>query len=205
LGFVVVFQATRVHERWLEPFILLLPLYLFARLAEGRSTDANIRRYVTMLILLAAALTLARAGQIWLGGTCRGDNPMDIDYRELARQLRDDLPPGSLMVADDPGLGGNLRHRLPEMPCVCVLDPLYRAPAQSPPRVVIWDDESGKDVPPWLDQISGTLPGPSWSGASPVRVVELPPVSAGGRSKTLRYVVLERGNHQATSHPFSPP
>lgn len=198
---VLATGADRLHERWLEPFFLFLPLWLLARIHNTSPAEAaqllrpttTMQRYVAYLVMAALVLTVARGAQIGLGGAHRGYNSIDSSYTELAALLRAETAPGALIVAEDTGLAGNLRLHVPELACVAVHSPFYVAPARARGRtcVLIWDEAGSQTVPPWVEDQACRWTGRDLPVDLTVQRIELSPLAVGRPAKTVRYAVVK--------------
>ncbi len=83
VGLAFFKNAGLMHERWLEPYYILLPIYLFSFLKMRAVPSMTWRRYAGALAFVALALTIARCGQVWAGGSNRGFNPIDGSFTQI--------------------------------------------------------------------------------------------------------------------------
>jgi 4-amino-4-deoxy-L-arabinose transferase-like glycosyltransferase len=192
--YALVKGAGEIHERWLEPFFVVLPIYLFCRLGQVELAPAALRRYWAVLIFLAVGFTLARCGQLFFPNTgFRGDNSTDYSFARAAAQLRPVDSKETVLVTFTPGLGGNLRQHLPEMGCVCSTHRAYRPPqvSQASRYIVLWEDPHARDIPPYLrDFLKSGLNMPM-NKKNQVHKAELEGVVPGCPAMCLSYVILE--------------
>jgi 4-amino-4-deoxy-L-arabinose transferase-like glycosyltransferase len=110
--------SNQVRERWLDPFLLVLPLYLAMKI-EAAGAEAKMVRAKRLIIpLLIAALIPA----IYYGRTVRAG--MTAEYGKLNTPIdrfaamlaeRTDIGPG-LVVAEDRHLAGNIRLHMQDVP-----------------------------------------------------------------------------------------
>jgi 4-amino-4-deoxy-L-arabinose transferase-like glycosyltransferase len=193
LAYAFAVQARCLHERWLEPFTLFLPMYFLSGVGCGSRYPVCQKRYICVLLIAAICLTVGHGAQIWLGGSQRGYNTMDSDFRLLTRQLQWEINPGSPIIAENPALAGNLRLCLPASPCLSAQEPLCRQPTPviAQPCVLLWDSETSEDIPPRLRACVRRAMHREPNHDAAVRQVELPPAAVGRQRKTIRYVVLE--------------
>lgn len=155
---VVVFQvvglgASRFHERWLMPFAVVLPVWLFARVEPGWVRPGRARWFARLLVALAVGYTAARAVQVgWFADYYRGWYPIRTSYARLAREIVAEVGPRPTIVAPEREVGGNLRLVMPETPVQCPYHALYPVPAGDGPVVVAWNLNLTRGVmtPPWL-------------------------------------------------------
>lgn len=146
---LIVFLTTftSVRDRWLLPFIYVLPLYLASK-ASAAALDAKqaLRR---LLPVLAVALPLIPVAHS-VAGLKAGSTHYRQPYRSFATQLTDvaAIRP-SLVVAGDWHLAGNLRAVLPTVPVYSTsspnLTPAFRWTAANP-VVLVWRGD-GSDMP----------------------------------------------------------
>jgi hypothetical protein len=193
LAYTFAVQARCLHERWLEPFTLFLPMYFLSSVSFNTRHATDSKRYVGVLVGVAICLTLAHGAQIWLGGSQRGYNTMDSDFRLLTRQLQREIKPGSPIITENAALAGNLRLCLPASPCLSAQEPLcWRpTPVWVRPCVLLWNGDGSNEIPPRLRQQVATRPARDRNQAVPVHQVEVPPAAVGRQRKTVRYIILE--------------
>jgi 4-amino-4-deoxy-L-arabinose transferase-like glycosyltransferase len=113
----LVFGATSISEKWLSPFLVLLPLYLCLKLEAAK---ADTRRSIPRLLFPVAVLALGFVVYIALGNVI---GPMFGDY------TKENLPSGpfieqvvaehtgakpAYVMTDDPYLAGSARLELPQ-------------------------------------------------------------------------------------------
>ncbi|KPH10486.1 hypothetical protein CO657_05095 [Rhizobium acidisoli] len=139
---IVLFTgSTTVRERWLDPFLLVLPIYFLAKMqAAGIDLSAGLRRLRPVLPVLMAcvliALGLRVVGAGLFGVYSRPNVPMAGLSREMTRQAEP-----ALVIASDTYIGGNIRLQFPDVPVVI---PDFPAPGISAyaeakgPVLVVW-------------------------------------------------------------------
>jgi 4-amino-4-deoxy-L-arabinose transferase-like glycosyltransferase len=189
LALVIVAGAKRFNDRWLQPFALVGPLYLFGRLRGVELRSWRIKAYAVTLAGCAVVLLAVRAGQLLLGGSPGCPYALS-SFAGVAAQLHADLGPGATTVASQRAISGNLCYWLPDMRHLCSDRPLYFPPARSTESklALIWDNIEGEGPPlPLQDFVADKwriyLP----TGA-PARVLEVR--SSRGQIERLRYLVL---------------
>ncbi|WP_454848799.1 glycosyltransferase family 39 protein [Rhizobium binxianense] len=120
-GIVVVILltgATTIRERWLNPFLLVLPIYFFLKMqAAGFDLSAGLRRLRPVVPVLMACVLAALAFRVvgagLVGSYSRPNAPIADFVRAVTRQASP-----VLVIASDPYVAGNLRLQLPEVPVV---------------------------------------------------------------------------------------
>jgi 4-amino-4-deoxy-L-arabinose transferase-like glycosyltransferase len=190
VGLIMICGATHFHERWLYPFAILLPLYAWARY---RLTSRSARRWYG-LILLGIAIICAgvRVTQVFVGGFDRGTYPLQMNFRPAAAELRTLVEPGSVIVARDREISGNLRYQLPEALHLCSSHPLYVPKLDNlrGPRVLIWNSINGIVPPPDLRSFAAKTLGVTIPDNAAVRFVDVPARLRGRRLNRLAVLVV---------------
>ncbi|MBX5188964.1 hypothetical protein HJB86_08590 [Rhizobium sp. NZLR3b] len=139
---IVLFTgSTTVRERWLDPFLLVLPIYFLAKMqAAGIDLSGGLRRLRPVLPVLMAcvliALGLRVVGAGLIGVYSRPNVPMAGLSREMSRQAEP-----ALVIASDTYVGGNMRLQFPDVPAVIPDFPAPGIPAYAEakgPVLVVW-------------------------------------------------------------------
>ena len=154
LAFVLLFAvlaltgADRCHERWLQPFTLLAPLYFFGRLRGVQLPEARLRWFGYGLAG-SRCCSPARVGQGLVGGADRGIYPMQMLFAAATGELAAAAGPGATFVASEREICGNLRCRLPEARHLCAMHPLYvpGGGGDEGPCVFVWNTLEGEQLP----------------------------------------------------------
>ncbi|MBB3135593.1 4-amino-4-deoxy-L-arabinose transferase-like glycosyltransferase [Rhizobium pisi] len=111
LSLVFIGGASDIHERWLDPFLLVLPLYLFLKLqSSGFDLSAGLARFrpvVPVFMVIILLILLIRIVGVQYVGYTRTNVPIS----GFAAELTADRKP-VLIVASDKYLAGNLRLEL---------------------------------------------------------------------------------------------
>ena len=139
---IVLFTgSTTVRERWLDPFLLVLPIYFLAKMqAAGIDLSAGLRRLRPVLPVLMAcvliALGLRVVGAGLFGVYARPNVPMAGLSRQMTRQAEP-----ALVIASDTYIGGNMRLQFPDVPVIIPDFPAPGIPAYAEakgPVLVVW-------------------------------------------------------------------
>ncbi|WHO72212.1 glycosyltransferase family 39 protein [Rhizobium sp. BT03] len=139
---IVLFTgSTTVRERWLDPFLLVLPIYFLAKMqAAGSDLSAGLRRLRPVLPVLMACVLIALGLRVVGAGTigvyARPNVPMAGLSREMTRQGKP-----ALVIASDTYVGGNMRLQFPDVPVVIPDFPAPGIPAFTEakgPVLVVW-------------------------------------------------------------------
>ena len=183
---------SRFHERWLQPLLVSVPVYLFTLLRPGDLEPRRVRRFGTLLAVCALGLLAARATQLWYGGLDRGRYPLQMDLDGPAAQLRDLGLARATIVAHDRVIAGNLRLLFPQARVLCAAQPHYVPPlAADGPCFLVWNVHGGVKPPAALERFADrVLPGPR-APASPITVVAVPPEKPG---RPVNYLLVTPRN-----------
>lgn len=198
LGFVLWTDSGRLHERWLEPFFVLLPLYLFSLLTSIEIPRWRWRLFTATLMLIAAGLTMARCGQIWLGSAHRGYNTIDSSFVELAEELKRNIPQGAILISADVGIAGNLRMYLQDIPCMTVEHFAYCHPQLMGRKdyVFLWYADGSADISPYISARFQALGFINADPQSRVHYVNLKSIAEGRQEKRLGYLICHVSSAQ---------
>lgn len=110
---VVATGATHLTERWLNPFLLALPLYLFAKLkAAGLDMGPGLRRLWPVVPIIMIVTLLPLGGQVLGARYINSYNWANAPFRELVEKMVSERRP-SLVLADSVYVGGNVRLKVP--------------------------------------------------------------------------------------------
>ncbi|MBP2547470.1 4-amino-4-deoxy-L-arabinose transferase-like glycosyltransferase [Neorhizobium galegae] len=146
------FGASSIRQKWLSPFLLLLPLYLVLKFdaIEGDMRQSVARMAPPLLgIVTAFSLYLALSNLI---GPLIGDYGKEhIPYRSFVEQVvkeRGERP--AYVITDDLMLAGNLRLQWPDVPVIMPGTPLpvsLESAGQSGSGLIAWPAKGGEPLP----------------------------------------------------------
>lgn len=105
-------QMTEFKNRWIQPFVILVPIWVALRWQELSSRPALDRLALTSSLVMTTVL-VAVVGRPLLSRDGRKPNQLNIDFERLVESW--DAAP-SLVIASDMRVAGNLRFRLPSTP-----------------------------------------------------------------------------------------
>jgi hypothetical protein len=177
---ILVEGISHIHERWLQPFLLLVPVYYFVRLSGVGIAGRRLRGYAFVLTLFALAVLAGRTSQFWLGGATNGGYPLDISFSEAAKQMRAAGFQEGTIIAGDRVICGNLRLCFPQARLVCCKYPPYLPPARpSEECLLVWNSQDRNIALP--------IAGDDWKEGE-LRQVALKPKH--GHSVCLKFVIL---------------
>lgn len=195
LACVLLAQVKDFPARWLEPFFLLMPLYLFSLLAARPVGRHRMARYAALLVVLAVGLTTARCGHIWLGRYVRQPNVFDYSFAEAARHLGAECAAGDVLVTPDSGIAGNLRHHLPHLPCVSTRHPAFcpRHARRARRYVLVWEVPTADAAECAWPRKVDTLLGHGAAADGKTYFLRADPLLPGRRPLHLAYTVATQG------------
>lgn len=105
-------QMTEFKNRWIQPFVIMVPIWFALRWQELSSRPALDRLTLTSSLVMTTVL-VAVVGRPLLSRDGRKPNQLNIDFERLVESW--DTAP-SLVIASDMRVAGNLRFRLPSTP-----------------------------------------------------------------------------------------
>lgn len=192
LLFLIVAGATHFHERVLQPFTLLVPLFLLM-CSPWRTAFAR-PRLETVLVSIALICAGTRIGQIFFGGLDRGTYPLQMNFLPAANQLSAVAEPGSVIISRDREISGNLRYYLPLARHLCSSRPLYVPELQAfnGRRVLIWNTLDGNKLPTDLRDFARRVLRTDLPSELQVNFVDLPPRLRGRPFNRLGYVAWSK-------------
>ncbi|MCK8781732.1 glycosyltransferase family 39 protein [Rhizobium sp. NTR19] len=111
------FGASNISEKWLSPFLLLVPLYLCLKIeAAGADATASVERFVLPVSVLALGGIIYLAIGVVIGpmfGKYAKENwPSTPFIHEVIERHGGDMP--AYVIATDPYLAGSARTEIPE-------------------------------------------------------------------------------------------
>lgn len=188
------FGATTISEKWLSPFLVLLPLYLCLKLEAAK---ADTSRGIPRLLFPVAILALGFVAYIALGnvvgplfGNYTKENlPSGPFIEEIASEHPGPRP--AYVITDDPYLAASARLELPQarvlLPSFGQTPPLGEAEPRQP-GLIVWRDSALAALNPYL-QANGV----ATEGLAPATKA-VPYLFSGGRaSVTFGYAWVEPG------------
>jgi hypothetical protein len=198
--------VTRFQDRWLQPLLLPLPLWYFARLTPDAIPASRIRVLKWTIAAVAVGILAGQALQIAYVDRLPGRYDMRVDYRRLARELEAAQHGQATIISWDREIIGNLRVHMPDavMWYPCGVETFEPRPG---PVVVIWDDRLG-DYPPWgLTPDLDAKYGKAQLWPTRLKTFTLYPQSPDGRTATLFVYRLPRTlvAGQEAAPPILPP
>jgi len=128
---VLAGASTAFKDRWLQPFLFMLPLLLLGALSQPGAT--MLRRLGVAVALMAALVTVLLGLRVWHHGQSGNPDELNLPVRAFAQALAAQGLGAAGLVADDAVLGGGLRLHLPQA------------------HVQLTQDRAGRTPLPWPD------------------------------------------------------
>ena len=150
----------RVQPRWMHTFLLLFPLYFFARSEQAYPNGVTKPGYISILAVFPLIVIVLWAGQTYLGPSLGKATRFHAPYDLLADHLHKENLSPSLIVAGDEYLGGNLHLGFPKSRVITANFP-FRLPVQNTGScLLIWQTGNDKGLPekmkPFITNPAGT-------------------------------------------------
>ncbi len=190
---ILVLGAARFHERWLQPFAVVFPLWLVSRIDPTALQAKRVKAFVGLLVFFAVGYTVARAVQVgWFVDMPRGAYPMRMDFSELAEQITAEVGDSPAVLTPEREIGGNLLLHLPQAKVACTASPAYPIDLGTGPIVIVWNPFVCGPHPPWLMIDKENKRWPTWPTVSPaqIRQVEVAPSYQGKPPTVVFFTVI---------------
>jgi lipopolysaccharide core galacturonosyltransferase RgtB len=150
---VILFGVTHFKDRWMQPFLFLVPLYVCVRLqgVGGISAD-RLQMFACVLALSGLVFLAAPLAQAWVAPWFGVYSRLHAPFEEVADQLREAGFRKGTIVAETTFIGGNLRLAFPTSRVVTPeVRPATRADPQDPGQcLVVWNGDDRPPLPPPL-------------------------------------------------------
>lgn len=200
-GMVLANGWDRFHERWLMPFTLVLPLWLFARLNLAAIRPTQIRNYSILLIVFALAYTGVRTAQVSLFlDRTSGLYPLRLDFSELAKSIEAEAGSRPLILTKQREVGGNLRLAMPGARVLCCYGNLHDLPPTGGPIVIAWNPNLSNYRPEvpwgWLKRYWDLAP-PTHVPPESVKTVQVGASGPDGRPASVAFVVIQSSERRS--------
>ncbi len=197
LMFAMVLAAgwDRFHERWLMPFTLVLPLWLFARLDPDAVDERARRRYGLLLAALAVAYLIVRTVQVAaFADRTSGQYPLRLDFSDLANAIVAEAGDTPLILVKQREVGGNLKLAIPGARVLSCYGNLHDLPPTGGPIVIAWNPviSHGRPEVPWSwIQRYWHLAWPHYVPPEAVRTFPVAKSGPNGQPATVMFTVLK--------------
>lgn len=162
---------TAMRDRWLLPFLFLLPIYLCLKMeiAGLRAEDFS-KRFVYIPIALMLLIPTALLTRVTVPGLFGSYEAYNVPYADFASQIvsTEGKTPG-LVMTDDWLPAGNLKLQFPGVPVMSRFFGNLTLPYQwtaERPVLLVWLPKKGRDaMPPVLTEWVSTSLGPQYVNA----------------------------------------
>jgi hypothetical protein len=150
---IILFGVTQFKDRWMQPFLFLVPLYVFVRLQDvGGVTPGRLQMFACVLAIFGLLFLVAPLVQAWVAPWFGMYSRLHAPFEEVAQQLREAGFRKGTIVAETTFIGGNLRL---EFSTSRVLTPGARSAVQAAPQepgqcLVVWHSDDRLPLPPLL-------------------------------------------------------
>ncbi|EJZ22954.1 glycosyltransferase family 39 protein [Rhizobium sp. Pop5] len=138
---VLLTGSTMVRERWLDPFLLVLPIYFLAKMQAARfDLSAGLRRFRPVVPVLMACVLIALGFRVVGAGLIGTYSRPNVPMAGLAREMMRQAQP-ALIIASDTYVGGNMRLQFPDVPVVIPDFPVTGIPSYASaggPVLIAW-------------------------------------------------------------------
>jgi 4-amino-4-deoxy-L-arabinose transferase-like glycosyltransferase len=176
---VIVFYTgtTQVRERWLDPFLLVLPLYIGMKI-EAAGMAQKLRRTALLglpllvMVVVPASIALRVVTASFTGAYTRVNTPFDrlTDVIRLDRQ-----PPPAAIIASDRHMAGSIMLAFAGVPVMTSQYPELQLPFTADadhPVLLVWRATKSPDMPVELQRwAAAEMPG---AGPVQARIAQLP-------------------------------
>ncbi|MCQ2004837.1 glycosyltransferase family 39 protein [Rhizobium sp. NRK18] len=204
---VLVTGTTKMNERWLDPFLLVLPLYLAAKMeAAGMDIAAGLKRLSTtaaVILIGVAAFTIIEVTVLPVAGLYKRIN---IPYGPFLQSLKMESAEKPAMIVTQSWLeAGNLRQAFPSVPVLAgsgdELQPATTIDSRHPLLLVWTDNKHTGEIPGGILNSAKTLAGAEASDIEP-RSMTLPyHFGWDGETYTFGYAWLPSPGTDGTAKP----
>jgi lipopolysaccharide core galacturonosyltransferase RgtA len=150
LALVAVILATgagNIKERWLDPFYLLLPLYLVAKIKAAQIDDVNASRRFTAIGLVIPPLSIMILTLRVVAAPLIGDyTKVNIPFAGLAAALRHDGVVPAAVLSPNWHYAGNLKTQFNDVPSLSADQVEFTLPvfvSAERPLLAVWPAAKG--------------------------------------------------------------
>ncbi|WP_117195218.1 glycosyltransferase family 39 protein [Rhizobium terrae] len=151
---ILVAGTTKITERWLDPYLLVLPLYLLLKLDRaGADIAGSLRRFLGVFLAIMVVTLIPLPGKTLTGGLTGSYTRINYPFASLVEALKAEGRP-ALIVAAGMHLAGNMRLQFPGVPVINSEQPIPGFPsadAMKGPILAVWIDNNAAPGPPPID------------------------------------------------------
>jgi 4-amino-4-deoxy-L-arabinose transferase-like glycosyltransferase len=147
---IVIAGTTKITERWLDPYLLPLPLYLLLKFERsGADLSRLLPRLIPLFLLIMVVAILPAPAKTWgaafTGSYGRMNMPFDLAADRLGAERRP-----ALILAQGMHLAGNMRLQFPDAPVVDsndVMEGRTQPVTGARPVLLVWIPAEGRSSP----------------------------------------------------------
>jgi hypothetical protein len=134
---IVVTGLADFRDRWLLPFLFILPLWFGLKLeAAGVNADAVFRRFAIFPVTLMCLLPLMMLGRVTLAGVVTSYENLNVPYEEfITRIVAEGRHEPAAIVTKSWHNAGNLKMTRLSVPVIATDFPAFN------PKVTAWSEE----------------------------------------------------------------
>ncbi|HSF30443.1 MAG TPA: glycosyltransferase family 39 protein [Candidatus Tectomicrobia bacterium] len=147
---VILFGVTHFKDRWMQPFLSLVPLYVFVRLQDvGGLAPGGLQTFTRVLAFFGFIFLVAPLAQAWVAPRFGMYSRLHAPFEEAARQLRQAGFRQGTIMAETTFLGGNLRLVFPTSRVLTpnVLSGMGIDPPHNGQCLAVWDGSDRRPLP----------------------------------------------------------
>jgi 4-amino-4-deoxy-L-arabinose transferase-like glycosyltransferase len=138
---IIVAGTTKITERWLDPYLMVLPLYLLLKLDHvGADVEQSLGRLMPVFLVIMVITLLPLPGKTVTGGLTGSYTRINYPFAAVADALEAEGEP-AIIVAAGMHLAGNMRMQFPDVPVINSEQAIAGFPppeAMKAPVLAIW-------------------------------------------------------------------
>jgi lipopolysaccharide core galacturonosyltransferase RgtA len=155
LVIVLATGTTKLTERWLDPYLLCLPLYLLLKLeCAGAEVSERFNRLFPVFLVIMLVALIPQATKTLTAGSTGSFTRINYPMKRLAETIAAEGRPGTI-VASGMHLAGNMRFQFQDAATIDVKRKILKLPAPQDmqrPVLAIWYEETSEPhVTPLVD------------------------------------------------------
>ncbi|MBB6486323.1 glycosyltransferase family 39 protein [Rhizobium lusitanum] len=162
LALIFIVTLTELRDRWLLPFLFLVPAYFCLKLdAAGRQSQTDIKKFLYIPIVMMVALPIVIAGDILLARFFHSYQHLNTPYGTfLDKVIAAEGKQPSAIVTTTWHKAGNIRVNMPDTSVVSTAYPasdLSRQALGKGPVLLVWNERNGSqssmpdELKQWLE------------------------------------------------------
>ena len=196
LGLIVFMGATHFQSRWFQPLLILLPVYLLARVNRKAVVGRRQSIYAGILMLFAVLVIVLRFGQFWLAPYF-SDRPkrMQVPSARIAEQIRQAGFESGTIISARNLEAGNLKLYFPDTRVLTARTEITNVPPRDNPGqcLIVWQATKDQLEPRRLEGYMNRR-GLASLLESPADYLEAPYLYTGFANYKLGMILLSDGS-----------